>query len=311
MQLVSPCATVASYKERMGLLMRGARGVDMGSPVSVVQMLGPDCYKTYLEPIRGGRDAITHKALVAFHDSGPEDTFVKVYCRNRAPKALVNEVAGYVIAKADGLAVSQRAAVLFLTPDQAGFLSPEVNPIRSRDGLVVAWCVQSIGGPTPAQAFNLTPGETDGLTRLQDDFAKWPELPKAVSLDAWLLNEDRNTGNLIRLASGRYALIDHGQICTGNRWSAPLDRSKMKHVNKLAWAAWGEPDIDNAPSKQRPAILAACDRHGDTLTEITTDLEHWLSMLLGEPEKRDAEGFFSDRTTTVGTYLRSAYGVLI
>lgn len=284
----------------------------MEKPASVVQTLGPDCYKTYLEPAGDGRDAVTHKALVSFHDSGvPQDTFVKVYCGRQAPKGLVNEIAGYVIAKADGLAVSERAAVLLLRPEQAAFIPPTVTPQTNSDGLLVAWCVQSIGGQTPTQAFNLSPECFAGIPRLQEDFAKWPQLPQAVSLDAWLLNEDRNTGNLVRLAPGRYALIDHGRICTGNSWVAPLDRQKMKHENKLARVAWNQPDIDHAPLKHRSSILAATDRHSHTLDNILIDLEYWLSTLLVEPERHDAEGFIADRTITVGTHLRTAYGVLL
>jgi hypothetical protein len=237
------------------------------------------------------------------------DSYVKVYCKSKAPKGTINEIAGYALAKGDGLAVPQRAAVLLLSQEQAAFLPSGVSPHVNRNGLVVAWCVQSIGGTTPVQAFNLM--AASGLQTLREDFAKWNHLPQVVSLDAWLLNEDRNMGNLVRTGPGRYALIDHGRICTGNAWSTPIDRAKMKHQNKVAWAAWGDPDIDNAPPNHRSSILAACARHKRTLEETVNQLELWFAAFLSSPEKDDLQGFFGDRAYTVGTYLRQSYGVLL
>jgi hypothetical protein len=223
---------------------------------------------------------------------------------------LVNEIAGYVLAKGDGLPVPERAAVLFLTPEQAAFLPSEVEPYKTQSGHIIAWCVQSVGGQTPLQTFNLC-GDASGYSTLLEDFSKWANLPNVVSLDAWLLNEDRNMGNLVRLGTGKYALIDHGRICTGNSWYAPLDRAKMKHLNKVAMVAWGDHDIDNAPSRYRPSILAACDKHEQTLADTLIDLEYWLSQFLIPAERGDVEGFFGDRTSTLGAHLRAAYGMLL
>jgi hypothetical protein len=282
----------------------------MATFASVVETLGPQSYRSFLEPVATGQDAFTHKALVAFHDGTIVDAYVKVYCQRQAPKGLVNEVTGYVLAKGDGLPVPQRAAVLLLTAEQSSFLPSDAQPLITPDGHVVAWCVQSVGGQTPLQAFNLF-GDPAGLPTLLQDFSRWANLSKVVSLDAWLLNEDRNMGNLVRVSAGMYALIDHGRICTGNSWRAPLDRTKMKHVNKVAYVAWGDPDVDNAPSKYHPLILDACARHNQTWLDTATDIEHWLTQLLHSHERDDVTGFIGDRTGTLEAHLRAAYGVLL
>jgi len=150
-----------------------------------------------------------------------------------------------------------------------------------------------------------------GFSVLQADFARWKNLSKVVSLDAWLLNEDRNMGNLVRMGVGRYALIDHGRICTGNHWAVPIDRARMKHTNKLALVAWGNADIDSAPNQARASILQACDGHSSAYMLSLPALQRWFVDLIQEDESKDAQGFFAERSGSVGRHLRTAYGVLI
>ena len=265
-----------------------------------------------MEKTAEGRDAFTHKALIKYHDVDKViDSYVKIYCQNVAPKGLVNELIGYTLAKRSGLSVPYRAAVLLLNSEQAAFLPPKIAPLQSSQGHVVAWCVQSLGGKTPYQAYNYADNPSEALATIREDFKKWKELPEVASLDAWLLNEDRNLGNLVRLGKGRYALIDHGRVCTGRDWMPPLERSRMAHTNKLAHIAWDDPDLAKAPKSFHVPLVESFNQHSQSLLDSETDLDYWLPKLISTVEKADVDTFLTERTTTVGNHFKGVYGVLL
>lgn len=278
---------------------------------SVIQTLGPSAYGGFMELVGDGEDACTHKALVRFHGSDRAlDSYVKVYCTKTAPKGFVNELIGYTLAKWGGLNVAHRAAVLLLDPAQASYLPPHMQPMLTTSGQVVSWCVQSIGGRTPLQLYRFNTDRAAALKAVRHDFKKWKDLPDVAALDAWLLNEDRNLGNLVRLGAGRYALIDHGRVCTGNSWNSPLDRLRMKHFNKLAKIAWDEDDLDLAPSEFHTPLVGSFERHEQALDEAANDLEYWLPKLISSAEEADATQFLAERVTAVRDHLKATYGVL-
>jgi hypothetical protein len=279
---------------------------------SVIQTLGPNAYGGFMEMVGEGQDAVTHKALVRFLDVDVAvDSYVKVYCTKAAPKGLVNELIGYSLAKWGGLLTAPRAAVLLLDAEQTTFLPPHVSPPLTEDGKVIAWCVQSLAGKTPKQSYILSTDKAAALKSIQQDFKKWKDLAAVASMDAWLLNEDRNLGNVVRLGEGQYAVIDHGWACTGNSWSVPLDKTRMKHNNKLAGIAWSDQDLDNAPGTYHSPLVCSFDRHKDALGEAANDLDYWLPLLISEAEEQDATEFLQERVASVREYLRTTFGLLI
>ncbi|MDG2517205.1 hypothetical protein [Lysobacter soli] len=280
--------------------------------MTVVQTLGPSSYCGFMESVGDGIDAYTHKALVRFHDAPKAvDAYVKVYCVDQAPRGLVNELIGYVLAKHDGLSVPYRAAVLLLEDHQLSAMPAGLNPLRTMDSHIVAWAVQSLGGKSPYQVYNYSRGSCAALAAVRKDFQKWKDLPAAASLDAWLLNEDRNLQNLVRLGTGNYALIDHGRVCTGNGWSVPLERAKMPHKNKLALIAWDDIALENAPKNYHVPIVERMAQHHGTLSHSEPDLDYWLPQLLTSSERDDVDVFLSERTSTVKAYFKASYGVLL
>lgn len=234
-----------------------------------------------------------------------------MYCVDQAPRGLVNELIGYVLAKHDGLSVPYRAAVLLLEDHQLSAMPAGLNPLRTMDSHIVAWAVQSLGGKSPYQVYNYSRGSCAALAAVRKDFQKWKDLPAAASLDAWLLNEDRNLQNLVRLGTGNYALIDHGRVCTGNGWSVPLERAKMPHKNKLALIAWDDIALENAPKNYHVPIVERMAQHHGTLSHSEPDLDYWLPQLLTSSERDDVDVFLSERTSTVKAYFKASYGVLL
>ncbi|WP_417471836.1 hypothetical protein [Luteimonas mephitis] len=278
----------------------------------MIQTLAPSAYGGFLESVGDGDDAVTHKALVKFHDTDSAvDSYVKVYCVRAAPKGLVNELIGFSLARSGGLLTPPRAAILLLDDEQAAFLPKDMELLRTVDDHVVSWCVQSLAGKTPKQSFNLAADKSHALRSMQQDFKKWKELPDVATLDAWLLNEDRNLGNVIRVSEGRYAVIDHGRVCTGNSWVTPLEKARMKHCNKLALAAWDDADLDRAPSSFHLHLVNSFDRHRQALQDAASELDYWLSLLVSPAEEKDASAFMDNRVNSVRDYLKSAFGLLL
>lgn len=279
--------------------------------MAVVQTLGPSAYLGFLEEVGEGRDARTHKALVQFHNEpSPSDCYVKTYCSRLAPKGLVNEVVGYALAKHGSFDVPRRAAVLLLDEEQARCFGTDFEPYRTKSGHVLAWCVESLGHPSPKSMYRLSPTDIRGLSALRMDLKKWTDLPDAISFDAWMLNDDRNPGNLIRLAEGRYALIDHGRVYGGNAWTTPLDRSVMDKINILALWGWEIELAKDAPKAHQAQLVNSFERHVSALEKASVDVDYWLGLLVHPKEKDDAEVFLEERVTSVPEYLRQSFGML-
>lgn len=277
--------------------------------MSVTQLLGPSSYLSYLGKAGDGCDANTHKARVEFEPGTPVDAYVKVYDEGDAPKGLVNELIGYVLAKHADIDVPVRSAIMLLSNAQTGYLPDGFRPMKDASGSVVAWCVEDVGGNTPKQAFRWT--EEQGLEALRDDLKKWQKLVDVVALDAWVLNEDRNLGNLVRMAPGQYAVIDHGRVCTGNAWAVPLDRARVSHTNKLALAAWDSHDVEQAPAKVRSGVLSAFEAHATVLAKADLDLLEWLPRLVEGLEEQDVKDFLQQRATSVPKHYKTAFQVLL
>ncbi|EZP43205.1 hypothetical protein BW38_03552 [Stenotrophomonas sp. RIT309] len=277
--------------------------------MSVTQLLGPNSYLSYLDEAADGRDANTHRARVEFEPGSPVDAYVKVYHEDDAPKGLVNELIGYVLAKHAAIDVPARSAVILLSATQAGYLPAGFRPMKEAEGRVVAWCVEDVGGGTPKQTFRWK--EQHGLQALRDDLKKWQKLVDVVALDAWVLNEDRNLGNLVRMAPGKYAVIDHGRVCTGNAWAVPLDRSRVHHTNMLALIAWNSENVEHAPLKVRSGVLSAFEAHADVLAKADLDLSEWLPLLVEGLEEQDVKDFLEERATFVPKHYKTAFQVLL
>lgn len=276
-----------------------------------VETLGPEAYQGYLEPVGEGNDARTHKALVRFNNEAyGSDCYVKAYCASLAPKGLVNELIGYALAKHGGFDVPRRAAVLLLDSDQALAFGSGFNAPTTVSGHVLAWCVESLDRPTPKTVFQLSPQDVSGLPSLQADLQKWRDLPSAVSFDSWLSNDDRNPGNLVRLSAGRYALIDHGRVCSGNAWQSPLDKAEMGRINLLALWAWSAGAMQFVPRDQQLPLITSFDRHGEALEKAASDIDYWLGELVDPVEKADAEAFLDERVSTVREHLSQTFGML-
>ncbi|WP_146165818.1 hypothetical protein [Stenotrophomonas panacihumi] len=276
--------------------------------MAATELLGPGCYRGYLAHIGEGSDASTHKALVAFHgQTEPSQAYVKVYCAATAPRGLANEFIGYALAKAAGLEVPAKSAILRLNPSQSLFLPSGMSPQLDTQGNVIAWCVEELSGESPKQ---LLTADAAAYAPLAEEIRKWPQLADTVALDDWLVNEDRNLGNLIRIGPRRFALIDHGRVCTGLAWNRPLDRAVVDTINKLALIAWGNPLTKEAPPPSHSQLFESINKLAEALASAEIELDHWLPQLMGPEDESDVRGFLDVRTSFLPPHYQAEFGLI-
>lgn len=117
----------------------------------------------------------------------------------------LNELTGWLLAKASGLPVAERAFFAWIdataTPPFAGTGS---LPAPSVSGSRLYFCTQEI---TRSHARGIV--ATDQLV---DEQACWSSVHAAIAFDEMIANADRHLNNLVRRAPGDFVLIDHGRL---------------------------------------------------------------------------------------------------
>lgn len=138
---------------------------------------------------------------------------------------LINEALGYVLAKACGLSVASNAGIILLDREQVPqSLLDELD--RSACGFrqetFFCWFTEDMEFPSLKQRHlgdaQLTSFNDRRLRRLSSELAKSPDSPKVIAFDGWLMNSDRNVGNLLA-GPKRLTLIDHGRILNFPNWT--------------------------------------------------------------------------------------------
>lgn len=120
----------------------------------------------------------------------------------------INEITGWLIAKACGLPVAE---IAFLASIRVSDL-PDCGAVRSRStnpaDALYFFCTSEI---SRSQATGIVANEA-----LLDEQANWEHCQATIALDEWIGNTDRHLYNLIRQSKNQFALIDHGQLLRRN-----------------------------------------------------------------------------------------------
>lgn len=182
-----------------------------------VQLAQPD---QFLNPYRWVNDEennfcpVVHARFLL--EGNPIDAYAKLMDLHLPAGQIdcLNEISGWLIAKACGLPVANKA---FIASIRASDLPPHAaisQRISDPDQALYFFCTEQI---TVAQARGLIPNEA-----LVEEQARWDHCHATIALDEWLANPDRHLFNLIRKAKDQFALIDHGQLLrrsnTGPWW---------------------------------------------------------------------------------------------
>lgn len=137
---------------------------------------------------------------------------------------IVSEALGYILASTSGLSTPSVAGVIALGADQlpADVLSDLIKIGGSRQPSYLCWFSKDMEHPNLKQrhlsGIALPVFEERRLRRLAVLLAKHADSAKIVAFDDWLLNSDRNLGNILQAASAALMLIDHGRIFGYPNW---------------------------------------------------------------------------------------------
>lgn len=229
---------------------------------------------------------------------GAKPYYAKFYDMTRQPKALLNEVIGYSVAKSWGFDVPEYAAIAFLPLKKLKLSSCSSNALwlkaaaKTRE-VYPAFCTSVVNASPPAMTFGL---DVDAVRR---DIALWNNLPAAVALDHVIANTDRHFGNLLRIAKARYALIDHGRLFSdmGSSWTVQDARVEGTYRNRLAELMVGTiADLGNQ-------VVQAASDNATFSEEGLNALPNWMTNLTDHRDVAHICGVVGARATHAETVL--------
>lgn len=158
-----------------------------------------------------------------------------------ANQEIINEALGYVLAKGCGLKVPAVAGIILLQRDQipqALRSALDLTACGARQEDYLCWFSQDMVHPNLKQV-HLKGGQLGSLhdrrlKRLSNELARNQDSPRVIAFDGWLLNSDRNPGNLLASGPNELTVIDHGRILNFPNWKpGAIGATPMPCVNKL------------------------------------------------------------------------------
>lgn len=133
------------------------------------------------------------------------DGYAKPFALNDHADAtmMLNEVTGWVIARACGLPVPQRAFFIPLSlAELPQYTGTTALPPADSNGQVLCFVTQAVANTAIRAVYN-----TEMLVKEQ---SKWGQCNETITFDEGIANTDRHAFNLLRKAAGEFVLIDHG-----------------------------------------------------------------------------------------------------
>ncbi|MGE4534686.1 hypothetical protein [Halomonas sp.] len=247
-----------------------------------------------------GRSAHTHIALLKLDPQRqPEPCYVKFYPDRLAPdsddvhRGLVNEIVGHVVGAELGACVPDCAGLIVLPPSRLASRPQWVA--NSDDAPLVGWWSKDMAHPSLKAHYHIpdypTAKELAALKKAFEELAASPEIHRAIALDNLLANVDRNIGNLLRKARGRYVLIDHGKCLTGDGWRVEnLDpAAEYRNVlDRIARQVSPTGELNSATLKEHDAMVERLDGALDTLWP-------WMLKAIEREEAEAVEEFIRQR----------------
>ncbi|WP_047237332.1 hypothetical protein [Chromobacterium subtsugae] len=234
-----------------------------------------------------GYSSCVHRAELRAPDGGTLTAYVKAFPSSKESKALANEIAGYLLARACGLSTAPRAFILLIHVRKLRKLFPEYTWPGGDDDLFPTWATEEL------QDSKLTlVSEADAIAWRQR-VQQWTQLPAAIAFHQWLQNIDANAGNLLWLGESDFALIDYADILGGQDWTADSLKTAGYLHNKLLHLAYGgvpDPASANAIEESHQFASQAWAQEKGTIID-------WWDDLLKRKEAAAAAEFIESRSS--------------
>ncbi|WP_349572694.1 hypothetical protein [Azotobacter salinestris] len=199
----------------------------------MIRLLGSDAFAGQLGPPRNRGASPIFRAKIRVDGASlhcyvkplPDRIRCPVSGREVANQEIVSEALGYVLARSVGLKVPDVAGIILLEPRQ---IPKELHPALREAGGGRAqsdyfcWFSKDMKYPSLRQ-LHLDDVRHPWLQKLRGrrlarQLADNPESSSIIVLDQWLLNSDRNIGNLLESPCKSLFLIDHGRLFHYPNW---------------------------------------------------------------------------------------------
>src|ERR1035437_10278431 len=173
--------------------------------------LGPQGYVRFVRKVNGGLLATTFLAQVNYLGE-LRRAYIKIYDHTAQPKAVFNEVLGYLYAQAMGLP-SPPVFFLDVPPHDvvASGLPAPISAVRA----VATLEAHDPNVATDGAAKTLFDAGSIDLTYIRQRLLSSPAGRALVAFDEVIGNGDRNIGNIVFSWKHGVVAIDHGCILTG------------------------------------------------------------------------------------------------
>ncbi len=121
----------------------------------------------------------------------------------REATIMLNEVTGWLVARACGLPVPQRAFFIPLSLEELpAYAGASSLPASDANGKVLSFVTQSVANTAIRAVYD--------SNLLLKEQSEWSMCNETIAFDEGVANADRHPFNLLRKAAGDFVLIDHG-----------------------------------------------------------------------------------------------------
>ncbi len=226
-------------------------------------------------PSNFGLNKTTHKADVADAEGKLHRCYVKLMPDNGSP-GLLCEAIGWLLARSSHLAYPAFGAILLVPVDKLRECMTLPAEFDSKD-VCAAWCSEVVPGKT--LILHSKPFLFGGK-----DFLKSSDAPKIAAFDQWCDLRDRNYGNVIVSAKGRYVVIDHETLLHESLWVPTGEAYEERSILENAKGKLAAADMD----RFKGHMVNAAKGHGPALQDAAADLADIIVQLY--PTDGEARG---------------------
>ncbi|WP_438767938.1 hypothetical protein [Kushneria sp. TE3] len=201
---------------------------------------------------------------------------------------VINEITGYLTAKACSLPVPKKAGIVELNDDLIASLQLAGGTDLCRFGFIVS----ESPGKSPNSFYPHLPVEVKARLANQT-LTKWPSLGKLIAFDDWLANPDRNLGNFLIASNDEIYIIDHSNLPIGINWQA-ADLVVNRHYQNMMIAILS---VDGSLPIHPSFVVAAAGDHPDAYAVAKEELIFWWNAFLSTdmPRRQALENFVEVR----------------
>jgi len=276
---------------------------------AIIQTVSAHGYRRFLGWADQGDGHINavHVAHFEMPNGRRVDAYAKLYpFDGGSNRGLVNEVTGYLIARAMG--ITQPASAFIAQIPIKKISQPKhawLRQARKLTDTYPAFCTERLDGKSAAYRVP----DID-LPIVIDDVRQWKELPHAVAMDENIAHTDRHLNNLIRLGRRRYAIIDNGILASppgAQHWTLDDLKPHAMFNNRLSSVAYK----DTPDTKATDIILDRGKHHALWIDHALPELDLWWSRLLTHDEHQAFRVFIISRTNDIEMILRKRFNRLL